>query len=88
MACSRLMHQIQDDEYTLDIIDQQPVLVLSPLIMAKAGEWEGSLLISRNYLLNLLKLGLEYQLLSRSDLLRESSVIQRQEQEPLSQTSP
>ncbi|WP_434632312.1 hypothetical protein [Chromobacterium sp. CV08] len=64
-----LVREIADDNYALDVISGDPVLVTSPLMVGEPGsEWEGSLIFTKEYLLSLVELGLKHQLLNLQEL--------------------
>ncbi|MBX9296566.1 hypothetical protein [Chromobacterium piscinae] len=69
MNPSRLVKKIADDDYALDVIQGDHVLVTSPVIVGEQGsEWEGSLVFTKEYLLSLMQLGLKHRLLNPDDI--------------------
>lgn len=69
MNPSRLVKKIADDDYALDVIQGDQVLVTSPMIVGEKGsEWEGSLVFTKEYLLSLMQLGVKHRLLNPDDI--------------------
>ncbi|AXE31738.1 hypothetical protein DK842_18645 [Chromobacterium phragmitis] len=69
MNQNNLVKEIADDDYALDVIQGDQVLVTSPVIVGEKGsEWEGSLVFTKEYLRSLLQLGLKHRLLNPDDI--------------------
>ncbi|MDF0604335.1 hypothetical protein HZU77_001555 [Neisseriaceae bacterium TC5R-5] len=68
MPISCVVDSIADDQFTVEKVEGQPVIITSPQIVGEAGsEWEGCPIFSKNYLVDLVALSLAYQVLSIAD---------------------
>ena len=69
MASTHLVRRIEDDDFALDTIQGKRVLVTCPTILGEKGsEWEGSAIFGRDYLVDLLALGLAHRVLNFADV--------------------
>ncbi|MGR2660326.1 hypothetical protein [Chromobacterium haemolyticum] len=69
MALDEIANQITDDEFALDTIQGERVIITSPIILGTAGsEWEGSPIFRRDYLLALLSHSIRHKVLNAADI--------------------
>ncbi|KUM04765.1 hypothetical protein KIF53_11565 [Chromobacterium subtsugae] len=69
MASTHLVQRIEDDDFALDTIQGKRVLVTCPSILGEKGsDWEGAAIFGRDYLVELLALGLAYRVLNFADV--------------------
>lgn len=69
MALTHLAQGIEDDDFALDTIQGKRVIVTAPLMLGGNGsDWEGAAIFGRDYLVELLALGLAYCVLEFSDV--------------------
>ncbi|MEO2217546.1 hypothetical protein ABGV49_10810 [Chromobacterium vaccinii] len=74
MALEALAQRIEDDDYAVDTIQGRRVLVTAPVMLGAAGsDWEGAPIFGRDYLVDLLALGLAHQVLDVKDVERAVS---------------
>ncbi|MEN7432763.1 hypothetical protein VA599_18605 [Chromobacterium sp. TRC.1.1.SA] len=71
MASAEVARRIGDDDYAVDTIQGGRVIITAPVMLGVAGsDWEGSPIFGRDYLVDLLALGLAYQVLDIQDIER------------------
>ncbi|MEN2426763.1 hypothetical protein [Chromobacterium vaccinii] len=69
MSLAHLAQRIEDDDFALDTIQGKRVIVTAPVMLGKAGsDWEGAAIFGRDYLIELLALGLAHCVLDFSDV--------------------
>ncbi|OHX19630.1 hypothetical protein [Chromobacterium sphagni] len=69
MELRNLVRKIEDDDFAVDRIQGDSVIITRPIILGeKNSEWEGSPIFNREYLIDLIAIGLAYQVLNHSDL--------------------
>ncbi|WP_047238000.1 hypothetical protein [Chromobacterium subtsugae] len=69
MELKNLVKKIEDDDFAVDSIQGDSVIITRPLILGeKDSEWEGSPIFNREYLIDLIAISLAYQVLDHSDL--------------------
>ncbi|QND82825.1 Uncharacterized protein ChrSV_0597 [Chromobacterium vaccinii] len=69
MALAHLAQGIEDDDFALDTIQGRRVIVTAPVMLGGAGsDWEGAAVFGRDYLVELLALGLAHSVLDFSDV--------------------
>ncbi|MDF0604613.1 hypothetical protein HZU77_002970 [Neisseriaceae bacterium TC5R-5] len=66
-----VLQKIEEDHFAIDVIGGHPVIITNAEILGEAGsEWEGYPIFSKDYLIDLLAIGLVYQVLTVADLQR------------------
>ena len=74
MASGEVARRIDDDDYAVDTIQGRRVIVTAPVMLGAVGsDWEGSPIFGRDYLVDLLALGLAHQILDIQDVERAVS---------------
>ncbi|OHX12424.1 hypothetical protein [Chromobacterium sphagni] len=69
MASTHLVQRIEDDDFALDTINGRRVIVTCPSILGgKGSDWEGAMIFGREYLVDLLALGLAHRVLNFADV--------------------
>ena len=69
MELTNLVKKIEDDDFAVDSVQGDSVIITRPLILGeKDSEWEGSPIFNREYLIDLIAISLAYQVLDHSDL--------------------
>ena len=65
---------IHEDEFAVDVINGEKVLITLPTMLGEQGsEWEGSPIFGRSYLMSLIRRGIENDVLRPADLQRALS---------------
>ncbi|KMN50885.1 hypothetical protein VL04_13215 [Chromobacterium violaceum] len=71
MIAGELAWKIEDDDYAVDTIQGRRVIVTAPVMLGGTGsDWEGAPIFGRDYLVDLLALGLVHQVLDIQDVER------------------
>jgi hypothetical protein len=69
MPLNDIANRISDEEFALDTIEGERVIITSPIILGTLGsEWEGSPIFRRDYLLALLTHSIKHQVLDAADI--------------------
>ncbi|OHX21185.1 hypothetical protein [Chromobacterium sphagni] len=69
MHSPNLTECIHEDEFAVDVIDGEKVLITLPTMLGKQGsEWEGSPIFGRHYLMSLIRRGIENDVLHPADI--------------------
>ncbi|AUH49518.1 hypothetical protein CXB49_01010 [Chromobacterium sp. ATCC 53434] len=71
MHSQSIPESIREDEFAIDVINGEKVLITLPTILGGRGsEWEGSPIFGRHYLMALLQRGMEHDVLQPADIQR------------------